>query len=124
MTNPVPADVVKIGDTITAQFLEDCAETNGPEDLLTITGKVRPAVDGDLWLGGWIVAHNNGNPGPNLVCVIERTPAEPPVGTVLLDQDGDYWAHVPDGWVCIEARASRGQWKNIAGRYDLSVVDA
>lgn len=121
--SPVPADVVKIGDVVTVQFRGDNGSSKA-EDIVTASGKVRLGPEGDLMLGLYIVAHANGNAGPDTICVIERTPAEPPVGSVLEDQDGDYWVHLPDGWVCIDDRHSRGQWKNIANRYEFEPVTA
>lgn len=126
MSNPVPTDVVQIGDIVTVQFTQFTG-LNGSsraDDVITISGKVRLGPEGDLMLGLYIVAHANGNPGPETICVTERTPAEPPVGTVLEDSDGDYWVHIPDGWVCIEERHSRGVWKNIAASYELEQVKA
>lgn len=114
--SPVPAQDVRDGDKITAQFKVE-------DDFFTITGTVhaRPG-GGDLVLASWVVAHANGNPGPALFCVVDRTPLEPPVGTILEDSDGDYWAHVPDGWVCIVDRYDRTHWSTIANDYDLKEV--
>lgn len=118
MSNPVPASEVKNGDFVKVQFKVD-------DDFFTIEGKAREdSRDGDLIVAGWVIAHANGNPGPYQFCVIERTPAEPPVGSMILDCDGDYWAHVPDGWVLIKESASRHAWRAVGGEYDFEVVTA
>lgn len=121
MSNPVPADVVKDGDTVTVQFVGPDGSTK-PADLITSTGRLRVVADGDLMLGYYIVAHANGNSGPDVACITHRLPAEPPVGSMVLDCDGDYWAHVPDGWVLIKESASRHAWKAVGGEYDFKVV--
>jgi len=118
MNNPVPADVVKIGDLVTVQFRGDNGSAK-PDDIVTASGRVRLGPEGDLMLGLYIVAHANGNAGPDTICVIKRTPAEPPVGTMIIDGDGDYWAHVPEGWVFLnlERRGGAKTWEKLAEDY-------
>lgn len=126
MTNALPADVVKVGDTITVQF---AGASSKPEDLITVSGRVLrgPGLEGDLMVGRYIVAHSSGNPGPDFVCVTSRIPAEPPVGTVVTDNDGDYWVHLPDGWVLTSrqrANANSQTWAGITRIYTLEPVTA
>lgn len=126
MTTALPADVVQIGDTVTVQFV---GPTSKAEDLITVSGRVLrgPGLEGDLMVGRYIVAYSNGNPGPDFVCVTSRIPAEPPVGTVRKDNEGDYWVNLPDGWVMVSreyARSNSQTWAGITKDYTLEAVTA
>ena len=124
MSNPVPTDVVQIGDLVTVQFRGDNGSAK-PADIVTASGTVRLGPEGDLMLGLYIVAHTNGNPGPDTICVIERLGAEPPAGTIVADDDGDYWGHLPGiGW-CLMGERSREQaysWAKLNESYATEVV--
>ena len=118
MNNPVPADEVCVGDLVTVQFRGDNGSSK-PDSMITASGRVRLGPEGDLMLGLYIVAHANGNSGPDTICVIKRTPAEPPVGTMILDGDDGYWAHVPEGWVflSLDRRDGAKTWERLAEDY-------
>lgn len=114
--SPVPASEVKHGDVVKVQFKVD-------DDFFTIEGKAYADIsNGDLIVAGWVIAHANGNPGPYSFCVVERTPAQPPVGTILEDGDRNYWVRLPDGWVDIAEYCDRSPWSYIANCSDLKEV--
>lgn len=122
-TNPVPAADVQIGDTVTVQFAGRAGSTK-PDDIITATGRVILGAEGDLMLGHYIVAHANGNPGPDALCVTSRLAAEPPLGTVVKDDDGDYWAHLPEGW-CVIGQHQRDvpyTWAKVNESYTVEAV--
>ena len=93
-----------------------------PADLITVSGVLRLGPADDLRLGHYIVAHANGNPGPEVGCITNRIPAEPPVGAMVRDEDGDYWARTPEGWVLIKESSSRHDWNAVGGSYAVEVV--
>jgi hypothetical protein len=41
------------------------------------------------------------------------TPAEPPVGSVVVDREGDTWQHLGRGWYCI-GDGERTPWEEVA----------
>lgn len=118
MSNPVPTQEVQDGDDVKVQFKVD-------DEFFTIEGKAR-LTGGDLCVAGWVIAHGNGNPGPHTFCVIERLAVEPPLGTVVQDSDGDYWAHLPDGWCLIGTRNREApySWKRLNDSWTTEVVTA
>lgn len=120
MTNAVPADVVREGDLVTVQFAAPDGSTK-PDDMVVITGRLKGLSNGDLVLGFYTVAHANGNLGPDAFCITDRLPAEPPVGTMVKDHEGDYWAHTPEGWVVITGRAREQacSWRKISDDYGV-----
>lgn len=122
MTNAVPADVVREGDLVTVQFAAPDGSTK-PDDLIVITGRLRLSA-GDLMLGRYVVAHANGNHGPDAFCITDHLPAEPPVGVIVQDDEGDYWAHLPEGWVVMteRARAQAFSWRKISTDYGVLEV--
>jgi len=123
--SPVPTQDVNLGDTVTVQFA-DATGSVKPGDLVTVSGRVILGPEGDLMVGAYIVAHANGNPGPETLCVIKRTPAEPPVGAMIIDDDGDYWAHVPEGWVFLnlDRRGGAKTWEKLTADYTPKPVTA
>lgn len=126
MTNPVPVDHIKAGDTITAQFTSN-NDSRRPEDLFTITGRVTKNASGGgaLWLAGWIIRDADGESGPSLICIIDRVPEEPPVGTGLFDEDGDLWIRLSNGWFMFAKRqfdTSPVKWSSICTNHDLRPV--
>lgn len=125
MSTAVPTQEVRDGDTVIVQFRGNNGSSK-PGDLITSSGRVRPGPVGDLMLGYYTVAYANGNPGPDTVCVIERLGAEPAVGTIVQDSDGDYWAHLPEGWCLIAERNREApySWKRLNESYTTEVVTA
>lgn len=80
---------VKPGDEVTATF---CIRFDG--DAFTITGTIWGSTSGALAVGRETVRFKNGARGHFLTDLVITKPApdpEPPIGSVVLDQEGDAW---------------------------------
>jgi hypothetical protein len=108
---------LKVGDTVTAEFND---ESVGGE--FAVTG---PLVDviGALAVGGWIVRDRHGVPGAVLVKITGHTPAQPPIGSLIRDTDGDYWAHAPEGWLAVSRSSGSTRWSHIWNTYGKDQIE-
>lgn len=79
---------VKVGDEVTATLdMEDCG-------TFVLIGRVWLTALRSLAVGPHILRFSNGNAGSSLIDLVINKPAldpEPPIGSVVLDDQGDAW---------------------------------
>lgn len=107
---------VKPGDEVTATFQRD-----DERQTYTVSGTVWLTALRSLAVGNEIVSFLGGQPGTGLNDVVIKKPApdpEPPIGSVVLDDDGDAWqsprggTDQPRQWWCVGIGTPRS-WERL-----------